>query len=192
MKLIVGLGNPGEKYEGTRHNIGFAIVDALRKDLEFEKFNEDKKFSSLISTGHFNEQKISIVKPQTFMNLSGTAVQNIMEFYKISPEDLWVVYDDIDLSLGQIRIRTVGSPGTHNGMKNIIGLLGTDKFPRLRIGIESRGESAPEKQDTSSFVLSKFLPTEQENLEKTIKTAINALKLALTEDAETAMNQFNG
>jgi len=192
MKLIVGLGNPGEKYVGTRHNIGFDIVDALRKELEFEKFNTDKKFTSLASTGHLEEEKIMIVKPQTYMNLSGTAVQGLLEFYKINPENLWVVYDDIDLSFAQIRIRKEGSPGTHNGIKNITNLIGTDKFPRLRFGIESRGETAPEQQDTSSFVLSKFLPEEESKLTEKIATAINALKKGIIEGPEAAMNQYNG
>lgn len=124
------------------------------------------------------------------MNLSGEAVQSISQFYKIEPRNIWVVYDDIDLLLGQIRIRKDGSPGTHNGMKSIVQYIGQN-FPRIRMGIESRGETAPAQQDTSSFVLSPFMKEEQNTIKEAIQKAVNAFRTILEEGIEEAMNQYN-
>lgn len=196
MKLIVGLGNPGPQYEKTRHNIGFTLIDELRKDLELEKFSPNPKFSAELSAGHFSsntaaDEKILLAKPTTFMNLSGVAVAALMEYYKIPPQDTWILYDDIDLPFGQLRIRAEGSPGTHNGMKNIVATCGTSQFPRFRFGIESRGATAPEKQDTASFVLARFTPQEEEMLAEHLKKAVKALKTALSDGFEPAMNEHN-
>lgn len=191
MKLIVGLGNPGKEYEKTRHNSGFMVVDAFLHELEFEPFQNNKNMEAQIGTGNYKGEKVIIAKPLTFMNLSGNAVSAIMRFYKIKPRDLVVIYDDLDLPLGQIRIRKSGSAGTHNGMKSIVECLGTISFPRIRIGIESRGSSAPIQQDTSSFVLEPFNKQEAPLAKEGIQKAKEALFLALNEGAETAMNEYN-
>lgn len=180
MKLIIGLGNPGPKYENTRHNAGYMILNALAQELTAQEFKTEKKFKADITTVTFNEEKLILAKPTTFMNLSGEAAQLLMQFYKIKPEDLWVVYDDLDLPLGQIRIRKEGGPGTHNGMKSLIQQIGQN-FARFRIGIESRGATAPEKQDTSSFVLAPFMQEEQETAAEMVQKGVKAIKTALEE-----------
>lgn len=189
MKLIVGLGNPGNDYEQTRHNVGYMVIDRLAEMLEAEDFNEDKS-KSQTTTANYNDEKLILAKPTTYMNLSGEAVSKIINFYKISPENVWVIYDDIDLPLGQIRIRKEGGPGTHKGMKSIIDHIGNN-FPRFRVGIESRGESAPSQQDISSFVLSPFTKKEEPIVEEAVKKAAEAVKTALEEGLESAMNKFN-
>lgn len=185
MKLIVGLGNPGTAYEGTRHNIGFDALEALRVRLKFSGFRNESKFKAEISRGDFNGEKLILVRPQTFMNLSGEAVQALKHFYKISEVDLWVVYDDIDLPLGALRLRESGSAGTHNGMKSIIQSLSTELFPRFRLGIESRGVNAPAEQDLSSFVLEPFRHEEfflvKEALERLSEAVVLALKKGIPE-----------
>lgn len=190
MKLIIGLGNPGKEYENTRHNAGFILLDYIQEKLGFENFHEEKKFKALVSIGELNGEKAILAKPLTFMNLSGEAVQKIMQFYKIPLSDIIIVYDDVDLPLGTIRIRKNGSPGTHNGMKSIVQAIG-DNFPRIRIGIESRGETAPEKQETVSFVLEQFKKEEQLVLEKELKKVLEAIKMIFTEGLEKAMNTYN-
>lgn len=191
MILIAGLGNPGPEYENSRHNTGWRIADLLRKELEFEEFSPDKKFSSLVSKGTYCGQKIIILKPLTFMNLSGKAISPVMAFYKMTPSSLWVVYDDLDLHLGQIRIRKEGGPGTHNGMKSITETLGSGKFARFRVGIESRGLTAPEGQETSSFVLDSFKKEELPESRATNKRAAEAIILALSQNLDEAMNIYN-
>jgi len=190
MKLIIGLGNPGPEYMNTRHNVGFMVLDSIQEKLDFEAFSVEKKFRAEISIGEFNEEKIALAKPQTFMNLSGESVQKIMSYYKINPEDCLVIYDDLDTPYSKIRIRPSGGPGTHNGMKSIINLIG-DKFPRLRVGIESRGDTSAPQMDASSFVLSNFNQEEQKNLPEVLKSALNATITLLEEGIDTAMNKFN-
>lgn len=190
MIAIIGLGNPGSEYENTRHNAGFMALNEFASEFSAPEFKQEKKFNASISTITIRSEKIILVKPNTFMNLSGEAVQSLMQFYKISPENVWVIYDDIDLPLGEIRIRKTGSPGTHNGMKSIVQHIGKN-FPRIRIGIESRGVTAPEQQETSSFVLSPFLKGEQSFMKKTLQKTTKAIKTALEEGTEAAMNQFN-
>lgn len=175
MKIIVGLGNPGPDYGKTRHNTGFMAVQALFEKLECEKWKEVPKFKSLTAECTHNGEKILLVKPLTMMNLSGLAVAKILNFYKESPENLTVIYDDLDLPLGTVRIRDKGSAGTHNGMKSIIEELGTEEFPRIRLGIEARGETSPEQQDTSSYVLSDFTKEEEPKIKKAIEEAIENL-----------------
>ncbi len=191
MKLIVGLGNPGKEYERTRHNAGFLCADELREKLEFPEFQLQKKFLALTSEGDFHNEKILIAKPQTFMNRSGEAVAKLVNFYRIKPKDLWLLYDDIDLELGKIRLRTDGSAGSHNGMKSIIANLGFQNFPRVRIGIESRGVHAAKEQDIASFVLHPFSKKEQSLAKKTIKTGAEALLAALQEGIPKAQEEYN-
>lgn len=178
MKIIVGLGNPGKEYANTRHNVGFLFVDSLKEKLDLPEFKPDKHFDALITDGVMNGEKILVAKPQTFMNLSGEAVQKLVNFYHVEPQNLWVVYDDVDLAIGTMRIRKEGSAGTHNGMKSIIEHLGFQNFPRLRIGIESRGEMAPNEQDLSSFVLHPFSKEEMPLVQKVIEEGIQSLILS--------------
>lgn len=185
MYLIVGLGNPGKQYEATRHNVGFIAIDEIARELEIKV--DKLKFKSLIGEGRIGTEKIILAKPQTFMNLSGEAVVELMNYYKVDISNLIVIYDDIDLDSGKVRIRKSGSAGTHNGMRNIIYLLGKQDFPRIRIGV-----SKPKNgQDLASFVLSKFEKSEQDN----IKEAIEISRKAVTETVETnldkAMNLYN-
>lgn len=150
MKIIVGLGNPGK--DKNRHNFGFMALDELRRKFDFSDFVYRKKFQSLISEGEFHGEKFILAQPQTFMNLSGRAVSLLRDFYRVSPQDICLIYDDIDLALGTIRIRTKGSAGTHNGMKSVVESLGTENFPRIRLGIQPNHPV----EDISDFVLSNF------------------------------------
>jgi len=178
MKLICGLGNPGKKYDGTRHNIGFMLLDSLAE----EDFSE--KWNALISESTLNGEKVILIKPTTFMNLSGRAVAKFANFYKIEAKDILITYDDVDLPLGQVRYREKGGAGTHNGMKSIIQELGTQDFPRLRLGIESRGVTAPEQMDLASFVLAPFTKEELEIVKPAIKEGISQLKTKFSSRVE--------
>ena len=167
MKIIVGLGNIGKEYEKNRHNCGFMAIDALAEEFvkgghEVEWKNEENKFEAFTAKIKYDNEEILLVKPTTLMNRSGLAVAKILNFYKEDISNLIIIYDDIDLTLGEIRVREKGSAGTHNGMKSLIHELGTEDFKRIRIGIESRGEHAPEHQDLASFVLSNFTTPEKE------------------------------
>lgn len=162
MKLIIGLGNPGKEYERTRHNIGFWVLDNLCEQWGFPEFSLHKKFDSAISEGLLENKKVMLVKPETFMNLSGTAVRKLMDFYKLTPEDILVIQDEIDLPFGTYRIATDSSSAGHNGIKNIIEHLGTQTFRRIRIGIKPEA-GCPE--DTHHFVLGQFSSEEQASLE---------------------------
>ena len=189
MKLVVGLGNPGEKYARTRHNAGFMFADLLRQNLGLPEFAMQKKFDALTAEnaqGNFGGEnsegeKIILAKPQTFMNDSGKSVSALYHYYKCKPHDLWLIYDDVDLQLGKFRIRQKGSAGTHNGMRSVIAALGFENFPRLRLGIESRGASSPHQQDVSSFVLEPFKADERKLFEKIMKEALLTLKIHLQE-----------
>ncbi len=163
MKCIIGLGNIGKEYENTRHNCGFIAVDNIA-----ERYNitlDKKKKKSIYGEGIINGEKVSIIKPTTFMNLSGEAIIEIMNWYKIETKDVLVVYDDVDLKLGQVRYREKGSSGTHNGMRNIIANLKTENFARIRIGIENRGELPIPLVD---YVLQKFNKDEIQTINKEI------------------------
>jgi len=175
MKIIVGLGNIGEKYAKNRHNTGFMIVDALAEKLNVTDWKEEPKFKAFIAETTIKGEKILLVKPTTLMNLSGLAVSSIVNFYKEPLENLTVIYDDLDLPLGTIRIRDKGSAGTHNGMKSVIQELGTEEFKRIRIGIEGRGTTSPEQQDTSSYVLSPFTKEEEPIIKKALSEAVSIL-----------------
>ena len=185
MKIIVGLGNPGKEYEKTRHNIGFMAVEKLA---EIMNININKnKFNGLVGEGMYNGEKIMLIKPQTFMNLSGNCVQEVANFYKIDPEDIVVIYDDIDIEFGKIRVRPNGSPGTHNGMRNITEMLQTQNFPRIRVG----SGRPKEGQQLYDFVLSQFDEDEAKIMQNSIKNAADAAVEIIKNGLLKAMNQFN-
>lgn len=182
MKIIVGLGNIGNKYVRNRHNCGFIFLDTFVHHIEKEegisvKWKEETKLNALTTKIPYKDQILFLAKPTTLMNNSGQAVSKILNFFKEPIEDLIVIFDDIDLPLGSIRVKDKGGAGTHNGMKSIIQELGgNEEFKRIRIGIESRGELSPKQQDISSFVLSDFTEKEIPDLKKSIDEGINELK----------------
>ncbi|QGU96569.1 aminoacyl-tRNA hydrolase [Clostridium bovifaecis] len=185
MFLIVGLGNPGKEYEHTRHNVGFDIIDLLSK-----KYNIDvnrKKFKGMYGDGKVNGERVLLLKPTTYMNLSGESVKEIVEFYKIPNENVIVIYDDISLEVGRLRIREKGSAGGHNGIKSIISYLGSEVFPRIKVGV-----GQPSKEELVSFVLGKFSKEDRERLEKVFKAAIDAVGAIIEEGTIEAMNKYNG
>ena len=185
MYLIAGLGNPSRTYEGTRHNIGFTMIDAIGN-----KFGIDvttKKHKALVGRGIIDGMRVILAKPQTYMNLSGESIREIADFYKIEPENIIIIYDDISLDVGQLRIRKKWSAGGHNGIKNIIAHLGTQEFPRIKVGIGNK----PEGWDLADYVLSKYSKAEQEALEEASEGVIGAVKLMLMDDIEAAMNKYN-
>ena len=185
MYIIVGLGNPGKKYNETRHNVGFRAVDllAMKNNIEIKKI----KFKALYGEGRIANEKVILVKPQTFMNLSGESLREVMQFYKIGTDRLIVVYDDIDIKIGSIRIRAKGSAGTHNGMKSIIYQLQDDSFCRIRIGI-----GKPENCDLADFVLSRFRKEEVSLINESINKAVLTIESILEKNIEEAMNKYNG
>lgn len=166
MKLIIGLGNPEEKYKNNRHNTGFIILDELKKDWNFSDFEFSKKFDSEISEGTREEEKIILAKPQTFMNNSGEAVQKIMSFYKLAPEDILVVHDDLDIDFGQFKISTDSGPAGHNGVQDIIEKIGTKNFKRFRVGIEGAKKRKTRIIPGDVFVLQDFSSEELETIKK--------------------------
>ncbi|MGV8146043.1 MAG: aminoacyl-tRNA hydrolase [Alkaliphilus sp.] len=185
MYIIVGLGNPGKKYNETRHNVGFHAIDLLakRNSIEIKKI----KFKALYGEGRIANEKVILVKPQTFMNLSGQSLREVMQFYKIDMDRLIVIYDDIDIKTGSIRIRIKGSAGTHNGMRSIIYQLQDDSFCRVRIGI-----GKPENRDLADFVLSRFTKEEAPLMNEAIKNAALTVETIIQESIEEAMNKYNG
>ena len=186
MFLIVGLGNPGKQYEHTRHNIGFDVMDALA-----EKYNisiSEKKHKALCGKGVINGVKVVLAKPQTYMNLSGESVAELVNYYKMDPEEeMIVIYDDISLAPGNLRIRKKGSAGGHNGMKNIIYLSGSDLFPRMKIGVGSK----PEGWDLADWVLSRFTNDEMKTLKTVSENVTGAVELLLSGAPDKAMNRYN-
>ena len=185
MKVIVGLGNPGPKYAGTRHNVGFDVVDYLAAGPGCSPFRE--KFEAFVAELKEGDETVLLVKPLTFMNLSGRSVRAILDFYKLPLEQLLVVCDDFNLPLGKLRIRTKGSHGGQNGLRNIQEQLGTDEYTRLRIGVGQPGPG-----DAVDHVLSKFKPGERKAVEDAIATAAQAALTWIRQGAEAAMNRFNG
>lgn len=183
MKLIVGLGNPGKKYENTRHNMGFMVLDAFA---DISKIDIDREaFQGLVGRGKVFDQDVILFKPTTFMNLSGHAVSEIVRYFKIDIDDIIVIYDDMALEPGKIRLRLSGSSGGQKGIGNIIEQLGTDKIKRIRVGI---GEPS---DDAVDYVLSKPLNEEKELIDQAINNARDALVTYLKKDFATAMNNFN-
>ena len=171
MKIIVGLGNPGVQYERTRHNIGFLFLDWLRQKFAFAEMQEKSKFKALVAEMIVAGEKVVLVKPLTFMNLSGETLVALKSFYKCEDSDFVVCFDDVDLPFGEVRLRQSGSAGTHNGMRSIIGLLGTEEIPRLKFGIDSDLR----RSDLSSFVLGRFTEEEQAELPKLFENALAKL-----------------
>ena len=186
MKVIVGLGNPGKKYDNTRHNIGFEALDYIA-DKKGISINTGKH-KALIGTGYMGGEKVLLVKPQTFMNLSGESIRPILDFYKLDLSDILVIYDDISLEPGMLRLRTKGSAGGHNGMKSIIKHLGGDTFPRIRVGIG--GEKHP-GQDLADYVLGHFKDDEKELLSDALDKAEKAAELFAQDEFSEAMNKYS-
>ena len=186
-KLIVGLGNPEPKYDKTRHNIGFAAVDELAKVWQLP-LKENKRFQGLFSEGVAPGGQIRLLKPLTYMNRSGQSVRAVTDWYKLEPQEVLVIYDDMDLPVGRLRMRLSGSAGGHNGMKSIIAHLGGQNFPRLRIGI---GKSDGQK-GTISHVLGKFTPEETQAISEILYVSVKAIELSLKEGIEQSMNRYNG
>lgn len=189
MKLIVGLGNPGSKYEKTRHNIGFDVVDLLAKEFKAPAFRD--KFQGLLTEVTFQGEKVLFLKPQTYMNLSGDSVNAVAKFYKISNDDILIIYDDMDTPLGKIRFRPKGSSGGHNGIKSIIAHMG-EVFPRIRFGIGKPTLPSQIGGDIIDFVLSRFTKEEEEKLNEGInlstKCAVDFMKDI---DIEKLMQKYN-
>jgi PTH1 family peptidyl-tRNA hydrolase len=172
MKMVIGLGNPGEKYKNNRHNSGFIIIDEFKKSWNFPDFEMSQKFNAEISEGNQNEEKIMLMKPQTFMNDSGEAVKKIMDFYKLTPENITVIHDDLDINLGEFRISTDSASAGHKGVEDIIDKIGTQNFRRVRIGIEGEEKRRTRTVPGDVFVLQSFSEEEIEiikNLAKEIK-----------------------
>ena len=186
MFIIAGLGNPTSQYEGTRHNVGFDVIDVLA-----DKYNisvDGRKCRAYVGKGVIEGQKVLLVKPQTYMNLSGESIRGLVDYYKIDVEqELLIIYDDISLAPGQIRIRKKGSAGGHNGIKNIIANLGTDIFMRIKVGV---GEK-PKKYDLADYVLSRFSKAERELAEEVYEKAADAAGRILKGEVEAAMNEYN-
>lgn len=186
MFLIVGLGNPGKNYEHTRHNVGFDVMDAIA-----DKYNisiSEKKHKALCGKGVVNGQKVVLAKPQTYMNLSGQSVVELLNYYKLDPEtELIVIFDDISLAPGNIRIRKKGSAGGHNGIKNIIALTGTQNFMRIKVGV---GEK-PKGWDLADYVLGHFPTEDEKEVKEAIGHAVCALEMMLQANVDQAMNDFN-
>lgn len=187
MYVIAGLGNPGRKYAKTRHNVGFDTIDILAAMYRIDVSTE--KFKALVGTGVIDGQKVILVKPQTYMNLSGESLRLVCDFYKIDPEEeLVVIYDDISLAPGQLRIRKKGSAGGHNGIKSIIQHLGTQVFKRIKVGV---GEK-PVGFDLADYVLSHFSHEERIDIETAFDRAAKAAAALVTQEPEQVMNQYNG
>ena len=172
MRLLIGLGNPGKQYEKNRHNIGFRILDTLRERLGFEEMS-CSKFDAMTSEGTVNGEKILLIKPQNFMNLSGKPIREFVNFYKLDPsKDILIVYDDKDMLFGKIRERNEGSSGGHNGIKSIIAELGTEHFHRLKFGVGHEEQTIP----TDAFVLQNFTAEEEEALPKKLEEAVKTIE----------------
>lgn len=186
MYIIVGLGNPGKKYEHTRHNVGFDVIDrfAEKHDIKMDRL----KHKALIGEGRIAGEKVVLIKPQTYMNLSGESLISAVNFYKPDMDKVVVVYDDIDIDIGHIRIRKKGSAGSHNGMKSIISNLSTQDFPRFRVGV-GRPESG---RDLADFVLSRVSKTEEDKMMESIDNTVSALEVMIESDLDLAMNRYNG
>ncbi len=184
MKVIVGLGNPGVRYEGTRHNIGFQVVDRLAEINHI--IISTKRFKSLYGTGRIDTEKVILVKPMTFMNRSGEAVGNTINFFHVGIEDLIVAHDDLDLSFGRLRFKRRGGDGGHQGVRSIIESIGENSFLRLKVGIGR----PPQGMDPAEFVLTSFDETEQSQLEGVLSRAAESLQVVLLKGVEAAMNEY--
>lgn len=185
MYLIIGLGNPGEEYENTRHNLGFKVIEELARRWEISALKS--KHHAFIGEANVGGHKVILVQPQTFMNNSGAAARGLLEWYKINPDHLTVIYDDVDLEVGQIRVREKGAAGGHHGMESVIASLGTSSFARVRIGIGRESLTA----DVTDYVLQKVPPSQREALDAAIITAADAAEEIIGSGLAAAMNKFN-
>ncbi len=188
MKLIIGLGNPGKAYANTWHNLGFLALDKFQETNGFEKFKKDSKLLAEISVGKIGKDKIILAKPQTFMNNSGNAVSAIGKYFKVSPKDIIVIHDDIDLPLGKIRVAYDSSAGGHNGIKSIIEALGTKKFSRIKIGVKT---DKLEKIETADYVLERIPASAKKVVDEMVKSTSSAVTEIIANSIESAMNIFN-
>lgn len=184
MFLIVGLGNPGKEYENTRHNIGFEVIDYIANKYNIEL--NRVKFKGIYGEGFIQNKKVILLKPSTYMNLSGESIREVITFYKLTEDEVIVLYDDISLEIGRLRIREKGSAGGHNGIKSIIANLSTDIFPRIKIGV------GQPKGDLVSHVLGKFNKEEKSVLKESMEASALAVEIILKENTKEAMNKLNG
>lgn len=186
MYIIAGLGNPGQPYEGTRHNAGFDVIDVLAEAYNISV--DYRKNRALIGKGIIEGQKVILAKPQTYMNLSGESIRGLVDYYKVDEEsELIVIYDDVSLDPGQIRIRKKGSAGGHNGIKSIIAHLGTEVFPRVKVGVGQK----PRQYDLADYVLGHFSREEREQMAEGYRHAAEAVKYLVTDRVDEAMNEYN-
>jgi len=185
MYIIVGLGNPTREYQATRHNIGFDAITRLSDDYNIPMGL--KKHKAICGTGYIGNEKVVLAQPQTYMNLSGESVRELVDFYKVPAENVIVIYDDISLDPGQLRIRQKGSAGGHNGIKSIIAHLNTQEFPRIKIGVGDK----PAGWDLADYVLSRFLKEEEPVMRDALKNTSEAVKSTLLDGIESAMNLYN-
>ncbi len=187
MYIVVGLGNPGTRYQETRHNVGFKTIDILSGQLNIDIIK--KRFGGLTGEGSFEGSKIILLKPQTYMNLSGESVYDAAAWYKIPLSRIILVYDDVDLPVGKIRVKPNGGAGTHNGMRSVVGCMQSESIPRVRIGI-----GAPDNKDfdLGDYVLGRFSIQEKPEIEKSLKNAAEAVKVIIKDGINAAMNRFNG
>jgi PTH1 family peptidyl-tRNA hydrolase len=185
--LVVGLGNPGKEYENTRHNVGFLVLDELaeRKNIPIQRL----KYRALTNTASFGDTRALLMKPVTYMNLSGESVGEAARFFKLPPQQVLVISDDTDLPVGKLRLRRKGSAGGHNGLKSIINHLGNEQFPRIKIGVGSKPHP---DYDMAQWVLGRFSAQEQKTIKETIKRAADAVEVLLTQGMDAAMSQYNG
>ena len=189
--LMVGLGNPGSKYDRTRHNVGFDVIDCLAKRWNIP-LRPEKRFKGEIGQGLGPKGvKLTLLKPTTFMNKSGESVRAVLDWYKWSPQSVLVIYDDMDLPVGKIRLRQSGSAGGHNGMRSLIACLGTQDFPRLRLGIDSPKSNRVVQSDTISYVLGRFAPSEHKMITEVTEICADAVETSLKLGFEIAMNRYN-
>ena len=185
MYIIVGLGNPTDKYQATRHNIGWDAITRLSDDYRIPL--DFRKHKAICGKGYIEGEKVILAQPQTYMNLSGESVRELVDFYKVSPEEVIIIYDDISLEVGQLRIRKKGSAGGHNGIKSIISHLGTDEFPRIKIGVGDK----PKDWDLADHVLSRFAKEEEPVIRDALKDTSDAVRRIVTGDIDAAMNLYN-
>lgn len=184
MKLVFGLGNPGKTYDGTRHNVGFEVIDRLGKRLM--ALTEIRKHSGLVREANVGNEKVWLIKPQTFMNLSGNCVRETANFFRVEPRDILIVADDVSLPLGRLRARARGTHGGHNGLRNIQDVMQTTDYPRLRIGVDAAGQ-----KDLADHVLGRFRPSERDLIQAALERAADAVECWLREGIEPCMNRFN-
>lgn len=185
LKLIVGLGNPGKQYEQTRHNVGFMVVDKLSKELSIPL--DRTKFNGIYGIGHVSGEKVILLKPLTYMNLSGECIRPLMDYYEINDDEMVVIYDDLDLPVGKIRLRTKGSAGGHNGIKSMILHLGTQQFNRIRVGVDRPHNG----MKIADYVLADFTRDEEQGINEAIDRTTNACEKWLSTSFVQVMNDFN-